>query len=468
MFGKSWSPSPFRAGLRSAAWFNASMVVASMIVVPAILSRADAPAKSVGTPRNWPGFRGAASAGQGGLRRFPRAWTTEDWTWSVDLPGTGHSSPAVWQGQVYTTSALVDPADAKQCVRSLTCHDAATGKLLWVQRIPGPVEEFNAQNSLASSSPVVDAEGVYWLWGTRDLLRAEAFSHDGRQRWHADLGAFQTEHGFGGSPGLWRDLLIVPMEQDGPSKVVGVDTATGVVRWTLAREKARTAYSPPLVLEGDDGKVSGVVRPPQVVLGSMAHGLTGIDPATGRVLWERRCLPKRSVSCPVVAALADEQSGGMIIVGTCGDGGGDNTLVAVRAPQDGMAATGDGEPSEPEVAYQIDRSAAPYVPSPLAVGERLFLWGDRGVVTCVTAATGAVRWRGRVGGTFSASPVALGGAILNISADGEVIVLADGDDFEVLGRTPLGEECRASPAVADGRLYIRSVGRLSSLAAEPE
>jgi outer membrane protein assembly factor BamB len=362
---------------------------------------------------------------------------------------------------VYVASAFADPADPTTCVRTLSCHDAATGKLLWKDEIPGPVEAFNAQNSLASSTPVADAAGVIWLWGTRDNLRAEAYSHSGERRWHADLGPFNTEHGFAGSPALWRDLLVVPMEQDGPSRVVALDTATGKQRWMLEREKARTAYSPPLVLEGQEGSP----RPPQIVLGSMAHGLTGIDPATGRVLWERKCLPKRSVSCPVVVAQSRGEAGERIIVGTCGDGGGDNTLVAVRAP---VAGDASGETIEPEVAYQIDRSAAPYVPSPLAVGERLYLWGDRGVVTCVNATTGEVRFRGRVGGTFSASPVAVGGAILNVSADGEVIVLADSDEFEILGRTALGEEVRSSPAVADGRLFIRSAGRLACLAALPE
>ncbi len=440
----------------AAAW-----LVLGLLLVAPITSRADAPDGGPGTPRNWPGLRGDAAAGQGGARRFPSHWAPSDWAWAVDLPGIGHSSPVVWQGHVYVASAFADPADPTTCVRTLSCHDAATGKLLWKDEIPGPVEAFNAQNSLASSTPVADAAGVIWLWGTRDNLRAEAYSHSGERRWHADLGPFNTEHGFAGSPALWRDLLVVPMEQDGPSRVVALDTATGKQRWMLEREKARTAYSPPLVLEGQEGSP----RPPQIVLGSMAHGLTGIDPATGRVLWERKCLPKRSVSCPVVVAQSRGEAGERIIVGTCGDGGGDNTLVAVRAP---VAGDASGETIEPEVAYQIDRSAAPYVPSPLAVGERLYLWGDRGVVTCVNATTGEVRFRGRVGGTFSASPVAVGGAILNVSADGEVIVLADSDEFEILGRTALGEEVRSSPAVADGRLFIRSAGRLACLAALPE
>ena len=409
-----------------------------------------------GTPRNWPRLRGADAAGQGGTRRFPASFGITDIAWTADIPGAGHASPAVWEGKVYCATAMVDPADATRCVRRLLCHDAATGVLVWEKSLPGPVEEFNAMNSLASSSPVADADGVYWLWGTRDNLRVEAFTHAGAPRWHAELGPMNADHGFGGSPTLWRGLLVVPMEQDGPSAVVALDTATGREAWKLPRDTARTAYSPALVLE-EEG------REAQLVLASMAHGLSGVDAATGRVLWERKCLPKRSVSCPVVVARDGE--GRPIVVGTSGDGGGDNTLVAVRVPS-GDAAEGAGAGAiEAEEVYTLDRSAAPYVPTPLPVGERLYLWGDRGVVTCVTAATGEVRWRGRVGGTFSASPVAIGGAILNVSIDGEVVVLADGDAFEVLGRTDLGEECRASPAVADGRIYIRSVKRLRALSA---
>lgn len=427
-----------------------------------VASGADAPRSASGTPRNWPRLRGADAAGQGGSRRFPATFGVADIAWTADLPGSGHASPAVWEGKVYSASAASDPADASRCLRSLTCHDAATGELRWQRVIPGPVEPINAMNSLASSSPVADATGVYWLWATREVLRAEAFSHEGAPRWHAELGPMNSDHGFGGSPTLWRDTLVVPMEQDGPSSVVALDTATGRERWRLPRDTARTAYAPALVLA--DGGAADDDASTTIVLASMAHGLSGVDPATGRVLWERRCLPKRAVSCPV--AVARDLDGRPIVVGTSGDGGGDNLLVAVRVP--GEAPPEAAGPLEAEEVYSIGSSAAPYVPAPLPSGERLYLWGDRGVVTCVTAATGEIRWRGRVGGNFSASPVAVGGTILNVSIEGDVIVLADGDTFEELGRTSLGEECRASPAVADGRIFIRSVGRLRALSALPE
>ena len=402
-------------------------------------------------PADWPRWRGSAGAGAGGSQRFPHQWTNQDWAWTASLPGQGHASPVVWRQRIYTASA--DEATSK---RFVSCHATADGRLLWQREIPGPIEPHHVQNSSASGSVTVDETGVYWLWATKEQLRCEAFSHDGGPLWHADLGPYASEHGFGSSAAVWRDRLIIPIEHDGPSAIVALDTKTGREQWRLPRETGRTAYSTPLVIESSDSPSSGDAL---VVLASMAHGLTGIDPTTGRVIWERKCFPKRTVSSPVMA--------GPLVLCTCGEGGGDNTLVAVRPPASAAAERNEpdatGKPPEPAIAYQLDRSVAPYVPTPVCSGERLYLWGDRGVVTCVNAADGTVLWRGRVGGIFSASPIVVGGTVINVSAEGEVVVIADGDAFEVLGRTPLGESCRATPAVAGGRMFFRSVGRLHAI-----
>lgn len=393
-------------------------------------------------PEPWPRWRGREGAGDGGGRTFPRQWTESDWKWSTALPGRGHASPVIWQGHIFTASA--DEAAGK---RFVTCHHLADGRQAWSREIAGPIERHHAQNSSASGSVAVDGAGVYWMWGVSDGLRVEALAFDGAPRWRRELGPYVGEHGFGATPAVCGDLLIVPDDQEGESATVALDTATGRERWRLPRERGKTSYATPLVLETD-----GTV---QVVLASAAHGLTGVDPRDGRVIWERRCLPKRAVSSPVRV--------GRLVVATCGDGGGDNTLVALRLPLAGAAQ----ERVEPALAYALDRSVAPYVPTPLHVDGRLYLWGDRGVVTCVEAATGRVTWRGRVGGTFSASPIVVGGTIRNVSADGEVVVIAAGDAFEVLGRTPLGAECRATPAVAGGRMVFRTVDRLLAIDAVP-
>ena len=387
----------------------------------------------------WSRWRGSDGAGQGGDAVFPREWTAADWAWTADLPGRGNASPVVRDGRIFTASA-----DEAAGMRFVTCHDLVTGRLAWQREIPGPIDRHHAQNSSASGSVAVGDHGAYWMWGTSAGVHVEAFTLAGAPLWQADIGPFAGEHGFGATPALCGDLLVVPNDQDGTSFVLGLDARTGRERWRLPRESGKAGYATPLVLgRGDAG--------PLVVLASMAHGLTAIDPVTGRVVWERRCLPKRAVSSPLAVA--------GVLVGTSGDGGGDNTLVAVRPP------LADG--GEPEIAYRLERGVAPYVPTPVASGERLYLWGDRGVVTCVRATTGETLWRGRVGGDFSASPVVVGGAVVNVSQDGEVVSIADGGAFEVLGRASLGEPCRASPAVVGGRMVFRGDRRLYALDARP-
>lgn len=387
----------------------------------------------------WSRWRGAAGAGQGGEARFPATWTDKDWAWTATLPGTGNASPVVWRSRIYTASA-----DAEAGVRTVTCHSLTDGSLVWQRDFPGRFDHHHAQNTAASGSVAVDELGVYWMWGTQEQTSVEALGHDGRPRWHADLGPYDAQHGFAITPAICRELLIVPDDQDLSSCIVALEVATGRERWRLPREVSKAGYATPLVLD------AGGEAPPVVILTSMAHGVTAIDGGTGKVLWERRCLPKRTVSSPILV--------GDLVIGTSGDGGGDNTLAAVRLPR-GAA--------EPLVAYTLDRSIAPYVPTPLQVDGLLYLWGDRGVVTCVRAATGETVWRGRVAGTYHASPIAVGGTVRNVSVDGEAVTIKSGDTFEVLGRADLGEPCRATPAVVGRRMVFRTAGRLLALDAEP-
>jgi outer membrane protein assembly factor BamB len=344
----------------------------------------------------------------------------------------------VWRGHIYTASANPEAG-----VRFVTCHALADGSLCWQREFPGAIDPHHAQNSSASGSVAVDARGIYWMWGTRERSRVEALGHDGRPRWHVDLGPFEAQHGFASTPAVCGELLIVPDDQDASSRVLGLDAATGSERWRLERDAAKANYSTPLVIEREG-------HPPLVILTSMSHGVTAVDSGTGKVLWEERCLPKRAVSSPILA--------GNLLIGTSGDGGGDNALAAVRPPS---------STEKPEVVYTLDRSIAPYVPTPLHVDGLVYLWNDRGVVTCIRATSGDTVWRGRVGGTYYASPIAVGGTVRNVSVDGEAVTIRGGDSFEVLGRADLGEPCRATPAVVDQRMVFRTVGRLMALDAEP-
>jgi outer membrane protein assembly factor BamB len=390
-------------------------------------------------PASWPRFRGADAAGQGGLVSPPADWSTVAWNWTADLPGQGHSSPVVYDGRVYTASA-----DEAVSVRYLLCHNLTTGLQLWRRDFPGAIERHHQQNSSASGTVTVDGRGVYWLWGTSENVRLEALTHAGEPRWGVDLGPFVGPHGFGGSPVVWRELVIVPLEQDEAGAIIAIDATTGAERWRLAREGVgKAAYATPLVLLNAEGG-------PQVICTSNAHGIYAIDPASGQALWEQPCFPRRTVASPIAA--------GPLLVGTCGNGGGNNLLVALRPPTKGETA---------EVVYEISRSVAPYVPTPLYSQGRLYLWGDKGVVTCLDAATGTIRWKERVGGNFSASPVAIGSHIINVSSDGEIVALDDADEFVIRSRFLLEEETRATPAIAAGWFVLRTASRLRGLQLQP-
>lgn len=381
-------------------------------------------------PQNWPRLRGSSAGGFGGNASIVGRLSAEAWAWSVDLPGIGHASPVVQAHKIFVTSA-----DPETAARIISCYRLDDGQLLWQAERQATRDHHHAQNSLASSSPVVDDDAVYWSWASAERLWVEALSHEGQRLWQVSTGPYLAEHGFAASLAIWERVVVVPMDQDGPSSIVGLDRQTGQQLWRLPRQAARTSYATPLVVEGNT---------PAVIVSSMAHGLTALDPRDGHVLWERSCFPRRTVSSPI---RVDD-----LLISTCGEGGGNNLLVALRL--------GERENGIPAIAYQLDRGVAPYVPTPLATQKRLYLWGDRGVVTCVDSATGSVSWRGRVGGRYSSSPIVLGQTVLNVSADGEVVVIADADRFEVLDRGQLGEPSRATPAVADGRLVFRGERRL--------
>ena len=393
-----------RIGLALALAFGTAAVLGSGVAS----SAAEATVKA---PHDWPRLRGVAGAGQGGERGLPADWATRAWDWSTPLPGLGHASPVVWDGLVATAAA--DPEQ---------------------------------------STPAIDATGIYWMQQRGEHVVIEAFAHDGRPRWEVDLGPYASQHGLGSSPAVWNGLVIVPLENDGPSRVVALDAATGAERWSLARETNLTAYATPLVLDGPR---------PIVVLASTAHGIAGVDATNGRLLWEQKCLPRRAVSSPVLC-------GGRVLA-TCGAGNGDNLLAAVRLPDvPADAAPTPGTVPAPPIDWTLDKSVAPYVPTPLVTPQGLFLWSDRGVVTSVEEATGEIRWRGRVGGNYFASPVSLGDAVLGISTDGEMVLVGTGAEFAILGQRALEEVVRATPAVADGRLVVRTEKGLMALSLATE
>lgn len=383
--------------------------------------------------QEWTRFRGPNGSGVSTATTVPTSWTEADYNWKVELPGQGHSSPVVWGHKLFLTSAEEDGAR-----RLALCVDTSSGKILWQREFPFGSPKKHLQNSYASSTPAVDAERVYFALADDEHYLLKACDHDGNDVWQYDLGPFQSQHGSGTSPIVYEDMVLLGNDQDGPSYLLALDRRTGEKRWQAPRKSAVVAYSTPCVYQPAGG-------PPELIFLSEAHGVTSLDPHSGQVNWEFSAFDKRTVSSPVIA--------GDLILGACGSGAGGNYVAAVR-PGKGSEA--------PEEVYRVKKSA-PYVPTSVAKGDLVFLWGDAGVVSCIEAADGEVVWQKRIGGNYSGSPICVGEALLNVSADGEVVVLRAGRAFEELGRMPLGEEFRSSPSVAGGRLYLRTVSHLFSI-----
>ncbi|MCX6924567.1 MAG: PQQ-binding-like beta-propeller repeat protein [Verrucomicrobia bacterium] len=387
-----------------------------------------------GVAQEWTRFRGPNGTGISPAKTIPTTWTDKDFNWKLPLPAVGHSSPVVWGDKVFFTTG----DDQTKQVSVYGVH-AVDGQVLWQKSFPIAPHHKNSYNTFASGSPAVDQHRVYVCWSSPAHYTLMALTHDGRTVWERDLGPFASQHGGSASPIVYEDKVVLGKEQDGESFLIAVDAATGKTRWQTPRKSLETTYVTPCVYQPQEG-------PPVFIFSSHAEGVTAIDPGDGKVLWELGdVFDKRVVSSPIMAA--------GLIIGTCGSGGGGNYLSAVRP---GSAA------KKLEVVYTIKKSA-PYVPTSVCVGERLFLWSDGGIVSCVQASSGEVKWQERVGGNYFSSPLWVDGRLFCVSTKGEVVVVEASDRFQLLARNPLGEVTHSTPAVAGGRMYIHTTKSLISV-----
>jgi outer membrane protein assembly factor BamB len=393
--------------------------------------------------RPWPRFRGPNGQGISQDKDIPVKWTEGDYNWKVELPGGGHSSPVVWADRLFITSA--DQKSGRGILLALRVSD---GGVLWRREYELTSYRMNALNSYATTTPALDAEHVYTLWPTAKQTVLVALDHKGNPVWKRPFEGYHCQHGAGSSPVVFEDIVAFTLEHEGgdssgQSMWIGVDRATGQIRWELPRQNSpKTSYSTPCFYRPDTGK-------PQLIFTSRAHGVTAVDPQTGKVVWEvGSAFPNRVVSSPVIAD--------GLIIGTCGDGGSGKRLIAIRP----------GTPDEPSLAgqaYTIDDSSTPYVPTSVATDGLLFTFHDRGDVSCLRSATGQMLWREKPAGRYYGSPVWVDGKLYCISIDGEVVVIKAAPTYELLAVNPLGQKSHATPAVADGRMFLRTNSRLISI-----
>lgn len=380
-------------------------------------------------------FRGPDGAGSYSAPELPNSWTETDYRWTIELPGDGHSSPIIWKDQLYLTSS-----DAGQPDSLLLSLNKETGERLWSLRFESSDRKLHQFNTFASATPAVDEHHVYIAWSDANRFQIAAVNHDGKEVWRRNLGEHNTQHGGGTSPIVFENMVLIGNDCRSPSALHALNRMTGETIWSIDRPwnpKGKTSYSTPLLYKGADGKT-------QVIFNSAASGMTALDPRTGKTLWQVPDLfPKRTIGSPILV------SG--LIFASCGDGNNGHWMAAVRPPAN------PGE--DAEVVYKI-RKSVPYVPTPVAKGNQLFLVSDGGIATCIDAPTGEEIWKGNLRDTFFSSPIRIGDRILAVSRRADVVTFKADNSFEILGRTLINQPTHATPIVDNERLYLRTISHL--------
>ena len=387
----------------------------------------------------WPRFRGPNGTGISLATGIPSTFTLADANWRVPLKGEGHSSPVLWGDRVFVTGS-----DARKESFIVQCLKVVDGLEVWSLSRPQKPYRIHKFNHLASSSPATDGKRLVVLVSEPGAHTVFALDMDGKKLWERTFETIISNHGSGVSPIFHGDKVVLAGDEENQSFLAALDAASGNVLWKTDRTNVKTAFSTPCRFVDPSGTEG-------LLFNSMAHGITFVDPSTGKTFWEQGGLfDKRTVSSCLVAD--------GLLIGTCGSGQGGNYLVAVKP---GRAAKG----ASPSLAYKLRRSM-PYVPTSVARDGLLFLWGDAGIVTCVEARTGKVHWQERVEGRFFGSPVWVEGRLFCISTTGKVVVIAASDKFKPIAVNDLGEASNATPALGGNRMYLRTLGQLVSLGGE--
>jgi outer membrane protein assembly factor BamB len=323
------------------------------------------------------------------------------------------------------------------------CLNRLDGRVLWEQVVlTAPLEPKHGLNSYASSTPATDGQHVWVSFMDMPRMTVACYEMNGRLVWKKSPGEFHSRHGFCSPPILYKDMVILNGDQDAEAYLVALDKATGTERWRTDRPNRTRSYCPPLFIEAAGKK--------QLVL-SGSKCVASYDPDTGRQIWILDGPTEQFVASLVY-------TDGVLLVTS---GFPEYHLLGIRPD-------GKGNITKTHVLWHERRGAA-YVPSPIACGRYFFVVSDRsnsdnGMASCFEAKTGKRLWMQRLGRHHSSSPVSAEGHLYFVDDDGQTFVIKAGSTFELVSRNDLGEECHASPAIARGQIFIRTVSHLYCLA----
>ncbi len=399
---------------------------------------------------NWPQWRGPAANGISTEKGAPVEWSADrNVLWKVPLKGLGTSTPIVWGDRVFITSQIGDGpfeqrarlADGVVAARQtgavpqvqfvIHAFSAPTGRALWEHQFNAEddLPKVHLKHNLASPSVVTDGELLYAWFGTGQV---RALDLNGKLVWQRHLGKevgpFEILWAHGSSPLLYMDSLILLCDHQGAAYLMSVDKKSGKTRWKADRGNDRRSYTTPFIAQGPKGD--------ELIINS-SERIDAYNPATGEFLWHATEPNRVPVSMPV-------QHAGVLYTSR-GYNSGPYMALAVR----------ERSGSQPEMKWHVP-TGAPYVSSLLYYDGLIYMATETGIASCVDATNGKLLWRERLGGVFSASPVAADGKVYLINEGGDAFVLQAGRELKILHRNKIGERTLASPAISSGRLFLRT------------
>jgi outer membrane protein assembly factor BamB len=381
---------------------------------------------------SWPEFRGPTGQGVADQAGLPLEWSEDsNVVWKTPISGRGWSSPVTLDGgKVWMTTATED-GDSLRAV-SVDFQSGETVddvEIFRDEKLPSS----HQKNSQASPTPLLEDDRVYVHFGVRGTA---ALTNSGEILWKNREHVFEPVHGAGGSPALWNDLLIFTCDGGDRQYVAALDKNSGETRWTASRGKSRMSFATPLVIETSDG--------PQAVC--PGGDLTAAyNPETGEEIWRVTYDGFSVVPRPLFAH-------GLVYVVT---GFYTPTVLAIRPG-------GQGDVTETHIVWKESRGT-PLTPSPIIVGEDLYMVSDNGIASCLEAKTGRRWWQARLGGNASASPIAAEGRIYFTSEDGETTVVEAAREYRELAKNRVDGAVLASPGVEGTSILLRSETHLYRL-----
>lgn len=382
---------------------------------------------------NWASFRGPNGAGISNHTNVPVRWsgkTGEGILWKTKIPLPGNNSPVVWGDRVFLSGA--DPNS-----RQVYCFDTSTGGLLWkgdVLGLPKNNEEpleIMEDTGLAAPTVVTDGRRVYAIFPTGDV---GCFDFKGKKVWEKNLGIPDSSYGYASSLAMYQNLLLIQYDQGGiedeKSELIALDGFSGRVVWQKKRPVGNSWSSPVVASIGEQFQIITCGDP----------WVVAYNPSDGAELWQANCLSGDIASSPIYA----------------------NGLVFVIEPYSKLVAIkpdGKGDVTETHIAW-VSEEGGPDICSPVSNGESIFLLATEGLLECYNTSDGKRLWEKDLEEYFLASPSLVGNNLYLLSEKGVMFIAEVGPEYKELSKCELDEKCHASPAFADGRIYIRGVENL--------